>query len=146
MTAPRESSRDGYLADARGSFGRTSRVKNFGQALETLEKQTSGFEHASPERADIHMIPGGANRACSKSLTTNECNQKTWPEVQYTILYCQIMIDRSSRRVVAIFRNRSGYRTKRPVGCEMSFGRMAALEVLPPPVFKTASTTPILQD
>ena len=47
-TAQRESFRDGYPADILGSFGRTSWVKNFGQALETLEKK-----HLS---ADIHDL------------------------------------------------------------------------------------------
>ena len=42
-TAQRESFRAGHPADVLGSFVRTSRVKNFGQALETLENN-----------ADIH--------------------------------------------------------------------------------------------
>ena len=37
-----ESFRAGYPADLPGSFVRTPRVKNFGQALETLEKQAFG--------------------------------------------------------------------------------------------------------
>ena len=37
-TAQRESFRAGYPTAVQGSFVRTSLVKNFGQALETLEK------------------------------------------------------------------------------------------------------------
>ena len=44
-TAQRESFRAGYPADVPGSFVRTSRVKDFGQALETLAKQACGCGH-----------------------------------------------------------------------------------------------------
>ena len=61
----RESFWDGFPA---GSFGRTSRVKNFRQALETLEKQ-------EPECTDIHdpnartsMTPGAANKPRAQKL------------------------------------------------------------------------------
>ena len=44
-TAQRESFRAGCAADVHGSFVRTSWVKNFGQALETMEKQAFGRGH-----------------------------------------------------------------------------------------------------
>ena len=44
-TAQRESSRAGYAADVPGSFVRTACVKDFGQALETLEKKAYGCRH-----------------------------------------------------------------------------------------------------
>ena len=53
-TAQRESFQAGYPANVPGSFVRTSRVKNFGQALEALEKQAFRRRNPSPERADVH--------------------------------------------------------------------------------------------
>ena len=53
-TARRESFRAGQPADVPGSFLRTSRVKNFGQALETFEKFAFGCRYPWPERANVH--------------------------------------------------------------------------------------------
>ena len=41
-TAQRESFRDGFPANIRASFGRTSQIKNFGQAVKTIEKHALG--------------------------------------------------------------------------------------------------------
>ena len=58
-TAQRENLRDGHPVDIRGWFERTSRVKNFRQALETREKQACGFWHPRPECSDVHDHGGG---------------------------------------------------------------------------------------
>ena len=53
-TPQREHFRAGYRADVPGAFTRTSLVKNFGQALETLEKQAFGCGRNWPKPADVH--------------------------------------------------------------------------------------------
>ena len=60
-TVQRESFRAGYPADILGSLVQTSRVKDFGHALETLEKKAFGCGHPSPERADVHDPRGTKN-------------------------------------------------------------------------------------
>ena len=65
--AQRESFRAGYPADIPGA--RTSRVKSFGQALESLEKQAFVCGHPWPERADVHDHRGFRQEKRAQRLT-----------------------------------------------------------------------------
>ena len=65
--AQRKSFRDGYPADILASFRRMSRVKNFGQALDSLEKQAFGFGHPWSESVDV-PDPGRQNISNRKTL------------------------------------------------------------------------------
>ena len=68
----RRSFRARYPADTRQSYGWTSRVKNFGQALEILEKQAMRCGHPLPKAEDIHD-PGRVQKTSVRKLQAGFC-------------------------------------------------------------------------
>ena len=64
------------------SFGWTSQVKRFRQAIETLEKQTFGRGHPWPERGDVHNRGGrggaknfGPDRTSGRFFVSDHCEK-----------------------------------------------------------------------
>ena len=68
----------GYSADVPGSFVRTSRIKNFGQALKSLEKEAFGCGH--PCQREFLRVRRGCQASQRKGRTSGEV-RKTSGEV-----------------------------------------------------------------
>ena len=78
-TAQRESFRAGYPADVPGSFGRTSRFKNFRQVLETWENKHFGADIRDPNVQTSMTWPRGSTSVERHGYTyPTECSQQLW--------------------------------------------------------------------